>query len=55
MNWNSVAERLAGKVLGRMKKNPDGSYSHDEVVAALKKAVTEGLIYECDNWVLKRI
>lgn len=54
MNWNDVSQKIAEKILSKVKPTHDGTYRHDDVLAALKKAVMEGLIYECENWVTKR-
>lgn len=54
MNWNDVSQKIAEKILSKVKPTHDGTYEREKVLSALKKAVMEGLIYECENWVTKR-
>lgn len=53
MNWNDKARLIAEELLDKME---DGvcSYTRDDVLRGLQQAAIKGMVFECDNWVLKR-
>lgn len=55
MTWydksTEIAANLASKRLSCLK----GSEHWERIIDALREAALEGIRYECDSWVLKRV
>lgn len=51
MNWKEKSNEIASAIIDSM----DEDFSRDTVRARLQEAAYAGMVFECDNWVMKRI
>jgi len=50
MNWKEKSSEIASIIIESM----NGDFSRETVLARLQEAAYAGMVFECDNWVMKR-
>ena len=54
MNWKDKAQQIADEIIRKVEKDCADPNVRNKVLEALRLAATKGMMWECENWVLKR-
>lgn len=54
MKWKEKSCQIADEIIRKIGQGAPKTYTREEVLEALRQAAMKGMMWECENWVLKR-